>query len=177
MFFNVQSNAVAVVEALRRKAEQTPLAVKKSLVDATNVLFTESLNQLAALVYNRPIPAIKRWRRLKEKNGSWRSAAKATKGQKSFFGMAHSARQSAKKAWKRTSTLRRNERAYFDKLSAFETKIDNATPYATARHNLKRASRYDYDNEAPWRQRAHDNKGAQAEATFRDALAAQLNSE
>lgn len=174
MQFDLQSNISEVVEALKRKAKEVPLAAKKGLVDATTTFYAESLDQLASLIYNRPIPLIKRWRRLKNKNGSWRSAANVKKKQKSFFGFAHSSKQSEKRAWKRTSTLRRNERAYFDRLASFETSVDNATPYANARHELNRPSRFGYDNQAPWRQKAFEQKKDAAEAKLRDALAVAL---
>ena len=128
MQLNIQSNIPEVIEALKRKAAEAPQAAKKALVDATNVFYTESLDQLASLIYNKPIPTIKRWRRLKNADGSWRGAAAAKQGQKKFFGFAHSSKQSTKQAWARTGTLRRNERAYFDRLDSGETKIDNSSP-------------------------------------------------
>lgn len=173
MQLDLSADFGALAADLRRRGADLPWLVAKGVVDATGILYEGSRGKLSELIYNRLIPSVKRFRRQRSESGNWRAAGESGKRSKSFFGFAHSSRQSTRAAWKRTSTLLRNERMEF-RGTGVETEglVDNKTPYAAARHNLDRPSPYGYDNRAPWRTEAVATYGQAARAKFREALAA-----
>jgi len=72
--------------------------------------------------------------------------------------------------WRRTNTLLRNERFYFEKASgnSLTGLITNNTGYAYWRHEMKG------EREAPWRNIAVQNKREAALNVFRDTIDAAL---
>ncbi len=177
MHLNFFDNTAQLVESLRRNGAEFPQTIAKGVIDGTVIMYEGSRQLLSDLIYNKAIPTRSRFRRLREKAGGWRSAAsdQRKKGQKNFFGFLHSSRQSNKAAWRRTSTLLRNERYYIKGSGALTTGIiDNKTPYATARHNLDKPSPYGYDNRAPWRELALERFGERSLEALRRAITAKI---
>lgn len=78
-------------------------------------------------------------------------------------------RKNGKPAWKRTSNLIRQERAYYD--GPLEGVIDNAAPYAQPRHDLNRPSPVDGKvRKAEWRKTARENIEPKVQQIVEDAL-------
>ena len=161
MQLNIFADAADLLAALRNKASKFPQIVKKGVIDATVVMFTGSHRRLTEMIYNVPIPKLRRWRqriRSGKRAGKWRRFRK----------------ERMQEAWRRTGTLLRNERYYFRGSGAdVEGIIDNKTEYAKPRHDLNRPSRIDGKiRRAPWRTATLLEDGEKAKRTFRDAIRA-----
>lgn len=119
MNIKLDSNIEDVRRLIAKKGAQAPRIIERGVKEATAELLKECRNELADMVYNKPIPTL----------------------------------PSGRPAWRRTSQLMRQERAYHTR--PFEGIIDNRTPYALARHNLNRSSPVDgQTRRAPWRESA-----------------------
>ena len=150
MRIDVSSNCREFEELMKRRAQEAPQIIKKAIIEATTLVYLSSRSILVEKIYNQPIPTVVR-KRGKDKGR-------------------------AVPAWKRTSTLLRQERYYFRNSGAdLEGLIDNNTPYALARHNLDRASRIDGKTRiARWREDAFKESGQRARDSFREAIRAGL---
>lgn len=156
------TNNIPEFRALMKKRKRLlrPI-IRKAVIDATGEVFIIDRNWMVSLIYVPPIPLIQRFRakiRSGKRAGNWRKFRKPK----------------WVAAWKRTSTLLRNERFYF-RGGGDETTgtIDNATPYAKPRHDNDAPSPVDgIVRSAPWRTKAKQQGGPRARQIFREAIRA-----
>lgn len=151
MQLDITSNIADFQKLLQQRANDAPKVVRKALIDATTIVYLASRGKLVEQVYNQPIPTVTR------KRGK-------NKGQSA-------------KAWKRTSTLLRGERFYFQGSGLnLVGIIDNKTPYAFNRHELDRPSRIDgVTRVARWREDALRESTPRVLEAVRTAIRAGLN--
>ena len=158
MNITVGENLGDLERAMRDKGRKVPALVRKGVIDATALVYTTSRGLMSQLIYNQPIPRVRRRNRALTKSGRKRPARNVA-------------------AWRRSGDLLRGERYYLEGSGVNTTgTIDNAVPYAKARHDLNRPSRVDgKTRRAPWRTVAVRRTTPLVKAIFEQTLRAGLN--
>ena len=178
MNFRFDSNARWLVREMhRRKSEIIPV-VSHALREATRALYSESRGYMRAMIYDQPIPRVRR----RVMRGGSKFTGARIKYYRSKSGDLRRRRvrpaertrrgrikTRTVKAWRRTGFLRRSERWRMQ--SPFVGLIINNARYAFARHQLNRPSPIDgVVRRAPWRETAIQNTLPMIRKTLRDSV-------
>lgn len=141
----IGSNAKEIARQIREDAKRVSPAIRKGTIDGLAILYAGSRGLLSQLIYDVPIPRVRRRKRDPETHKL---------GRNRFVAL-----------WKRTGQLLRGEKSFAPRLEGDDWvgTIDNATPYAAYRHEQ-------HLRPAPWRALTVQRFGGSARDAFLAAL-------